>query len=44
MVQYPTKLNDIRVVKEETYEEKMRRRTADTAGSKEALTIIFEKY
>ena len=22
----------------------MRRRTADTAGSKEALTIIFEKY
>ena len=44
MVQYPTKLNDIRVVKEETYGEKMRRRTADTAGSKEALAIIFEKY
>ena len=32
MVQYPTKLNDIRVVKEETYGEKMRRHTA---GSKE---------
>ena len=44
MVQYPTELNDKRVVKEETYGEKMRRRTAGTAGSKEALTIIFEKY
>ena len=43
MVQYPTQLNDIRVVKEDTYGENMRRRTADTAGPKGALTIIFEK-
>ena len=44
MVQHNTKLNNIRVVKEKTHEEKMRRRTADTAGSKEALASISEKY
>ena len=34
MVQYPTKKNDICVVKEETYEEKMRKRTADLRSAK----------
>merc|ERR1712064_21522 len=42
VVQYLAKLNDMCVAKAETYEEKVRRRTAEIAGLKEALSILSE--
>ena len=42
VVQYLAKLNDMCVAKAETYEEKVRRRTAQIAALKEALSILFE--
>ena len=41
VVQYLAKLNDMCVAKAETYEEKVRRRTAEIAGLKEALSICL---
>jgi len=42
VVQYLAKLNDMCVAKAETYEEKVRRRTAEISGLKEALSILSE--
>ena len=42
VVQYLAKLNDMCVAKAETYEEKVRRCTAEIAGLKEALSILSE--
>ena len=42
VVQYLAKLNGMCVAKAETYEEKARRRTAEIAGLKEALSILSE--
>merc|ERR1712065_27731 len=42
VVQYLAKLSDMCVAKVETYEEKVRRRTAEIAGLKEALSILSE--
>ena len=42
VVQYLAKLGDMCIVKAETYEEKARRRTAEIAGLREALSILFE--
>ena len=42
VVQYLAKLGDMCIVKAETYEEKVRRRKAEIAGLREALSILFE--
>merc|ERR1712209_138162 len=42
VVQYLAKLGDMCIVKAETYAEKARRRTAEIAGLREALSILSE--